>query len=207
MIPPFIPLSQKGEVLFFRYGDNMEHHELIHRMKEKAGLVQAVVSTAGGMEEVLRYAVDVTLQQNGRTIVAPDLDPESCKKLEALCSSEGLTVLQPPLRAHQSQIHTALTGADWVIAETGTLVLDSGSEDLRIATMLSETHIAWIPASRIVPDAPDLSDYLVEKMKSPPGYMSFITGASRTADIERVLAIGVHGPQELHILIMEENPS
>ena len=73
--------------------------------------------------------------------------------------------------------------------------------------MLSETHIAWIPASRIVPDATDLSAYLVEKMKSPPGYMSFITGASRTADIERVLAIGVHGPQELHILIMEENPS
>ena len=185
----------------------MEHNELIHRMKEKAGLVQAVVSTVGSMEDVLRYAVDVTLRQNGKTIAAPGLDPESRQKLEALCSASGLTVLHPPLRNHQSQIHTALTGADWAIAETGTLVLDSGSEDLRIATMLSETHIAWIPASRIVPDATDLSAYLVEKMKSPPGYMSFITGASRTADIERVLAIGVHGPQELHILIMEENPS
>jgi len=73
--------------------------------------------------------------------------------------------------------------------------------------MLSEIHIAWIPASRIIPDATTLSAWLVDKMKSPPGYMSFITGASRTADIERVLAIGVHGPQELHILIMKENPS
>jgi len=175
----------------------MEQHELIHRMKEKAGLVQAVVSTAGGMEEVLRYAVEVTLQQNGKTIAAPGLDPESRQKLEEICGGSGLTVLQPPLRAHQSQIHTALTGADWAIAETGTLVLDSCSEDLRIATMLSETHIAWIPASRIVPEAPDLSAYLVDK-----GHI-----ARRTADIERVLAIGVHGPQELHILIMEENPS
>jgi L-lactate dehydrogenase complex protein LldG len=185
----------------------MEHHELIHRMKEKAGLVQALVSTAGGMEDVLRYAVDVTLKQNGKTIAAPGLDLESRQKLEAICGPSGLTVLDPPLRAHQSRIHTALTGADWAIAETGTLVLDSGSEDLRIASMLSETHIAWVPASRIVPDAAALSTYLVERMKSPPGYMSFITGASRTADIERVLAIGVHGPQELHILIMEENPS
>jgi len=185
----------------------MEHKELIHRMKEKAELVQAVVSTVGSMEDVLRHAVDVTLRQNGKTIAAPGLEPESRQKLEKLCSASGLSLLHPPLRNHQSQIHTALTGADWAIAETGTLVLDSGSEDLRIATMLSETHIAWIPAFRIVPDATALSAYLVEKMKSPPGYMAFITGASRTADIERVLAIGVHGPQELHILVMEENPS
>ncbi len=185
----------------------MEQNELIRRMKEKAGLVQAVVSTVGGMEAVLRYAVDITLRQNGNTIAAFGLDPESRQKLEALCSAAGLTALHPPLGNHQSRIHTALTAADLAIAETGTLVLDSGSEDLRIATMLSETHIAWIPASRIVPDAGALSAYLVERMKSPPGYMSFITGASRTADIERVLAIGVHGPRELHILIMEENPS
>jgi L-lactate dehydrogenase complex protein LldG len=185
----------------------MEHQELIHRMKEKAESVQAVVSTVSSMEDVLRQAVDVTLRQNGKTIAAPGLDPESCRELEVLCSAAGLEVLHPPLRNHLSQIHTALTGADWAIAETGSLVLDSGSEDLRIATMLSETHIAWIPAARIVPDAAALSAYLIEKMKSPPGYMSFITGASRTADIERVLAIGVHGPQELHILIVEENPS
>jgi L-lactate dehydrogenase complex protein LldG len=185
----------------------MEHHELIQRMKEKAGLVQALVSKADSMEDVLNYAVDVTLLQKGKTIAAPCLDPENRQKLGTLCSAAGLTVLQTPLRNHLSEIHTALTGADWAIAETGTLVLDSASEDLRLATMLSETHIAWIPASRIVPDATDLSAYLVEKMKSAPGYMSFITGASRTADIERVLAIGVHGPQELHILIMEEKPS
>lgn len=185
----------------------MEHNDLIHRMQERAERVQAVVTPVGTMAEVLRHAVDVTLRQKGTTIAAPNLDPESGRELEALCNAAGLTVLHPPLRNHLTQIHTALTGADWAIAETGTLVLDSGSEDLRIATMLSETHIAWIPASRIVSDAPVLSAYLVGKMNSPPGYMSFITGASRTADIERVLAIGVHGPQELHILIMEENPS
>jgi L-lactate dehydrogenase complex protein LldG len=185
----------------------MEQNELIDRMKEKAELVQAVVSTVSGMEEVLRRAVDITLRQKGKTIAAPGLDPENLQKLETVCGVSGLTVLHPPFRSHLSGIHTALTNADWAIAETGTLVLDSGSEDLRIATMLSETHIAWIPASRIVPDATALSAHLVEKMKSPPGYMAFITGASRTADIERVLAIGVHGPQELHILIMEENPS
>lgn len=178
--------------------------ELMGRMKEKAGLVQAVVSIVGGMEEVLDRAVGITLEQGGNTIAAPGLDPENLKRLEGLCRAAGLTVLHPPFRFHPSGIHTALTSADWAIAETGTLVLDSNSEDLRIATMLSETHLAWIPASRIVPDAAALSTRLIEKMKSGPGYMAFITGPSRTADIERVLAIGVHGPQELHILMMEE---
>ena len=185
----------------------MDTKKLVSLMTEKAGLVQAVVSTAGSMEDVLRYAVDVTLRQNGKTIAAPGMDSKSRLSLEKMCDVAGLTVLDPPLIKHKSDIHTALTGADWAIAETGSLVLDSGSEDLRIATMLSETHIAWICGSRILPDATALSPYLVESMKSPPGYMSFITGASRTADIERVLAIGVHGPQELHILIMEEDPS
>jgi L-lactate dehydrogenase complex protein LldG len=116
-----------------------------------------------------------------------------------------LTVLPESLKDHKSDIHTAVTWADRAIAETGTLVIDSGSEDLRIATMLSEIHIAIIKSSRILSEAADLSGYLLEKMKSPPGYMAFITGASRTADIERVLAIGVHGPQELHILVMEDD--
>ncbi len=181
----------------------MEQNELIDLMKEKAGLVQAVVLTVTGMEEVLRYSVDITLRQNGKTIVAPDVGTKDMQKLEKLCGVSGLTILHPPLRSHLSGIHTALTSADRAIAETGTLVLDSGSEDVRIATMLSETHIAWIPAGRIVPDTASLSAFLIGKMKSLPGYLAFITGPSRTADIERVLAIGVHGPQELHILIME----
>jgi L-lactate dehydrogenase complex protein LldG len=182
----------------------MEQTELMDRMKEKAGLVQALVSTVTGMEEVLGRAVEITLGQGGKTIVAPGLDPENLQRLEALCRTAGLTVLHPPFRSHLSGIHTALTPADWAIAETGTLVLDSDSEDLRIATMLSETHVAWVRASRLVPDAAALSSRLIEKMKSGPGYLAFITGPSRTADIERVLAIGVHGPQELHILMMEE---
>ncbi|MDA8133020.1 MAG: LUD domain-containing protein [Desulfobacteraceae bacterium] len=182
----------------------MEQTELMDRMKEKAGLVQALVSTVTGMEEVLGRTVGITLGQGGKTIVAPGLDPENLQRLEDLCRAAGLTVLYPPFRPHLSAIHTALTPADWAIAETGTLVLDSDSEDLRIATMLSETHVAWIPVSRIVPDAAALSARLIKKMKSGPGYLAFITGPSRTADIERVLAIGVHGPQELHILMMEE---
>ena len=81
--------------------------------------------------------------------------------------------------------------------------MDSTSEDFRIATMLCETHVAVLPKSRIVPDVMSLEDELASALKTAPKYLAFISGASRTADIERVLTIGVHGPQELHLLILE----
>jgi L-lactate dehydrogenase complex protein LldG len=104
-------------------------------------------------------------------------------------------------------LHTALTVADWGIAATGSLVLNSISEDLRLATMLAETHVAVLPLSRLQPDSLALEDELQRLMASPPSYLAFITGASRTADIERVLTIGVHGPGELHILLLKDQES
>jgi len=71
--------------------------------------------------------------------------------------------------------------------------------------MLAETHVAILPAEKIQPEAGSIADEVNALLQTDaPAYTTFITGASRTADIERVLAIGVHGPQELHILIREE---
>ena len=98
----------------------------------------------------------------------------------------------------------ALTMADYGIAETGTLAIESSSEELRLATMLAEIHVAVLPKSRIRATAEDIYAELKGLMNQNPDYLAFITGASRTADIERVLALGVHGPLELHILILED---
>ena len=113
-----------------------------------------------------------------------------------------MTLLDPPLRSAADHIHTALTLVDGGIAETGSLVLDSSSEDIRIATMLAETHVGVVKADSIAASAEDFEKQLDAALQADePCYTAFITGASRTADIERVLAIGVHGPKELHILI------
>jgi len=177
-------------------------------MKEKAEAVMSIVTEIGSLEDAFRYAVEITQKQGGAVIAAPGLekrDTGALSTLKSMCEEKGITLVTENLRSEIGKLHTGFTIADYAIAETATLIQDSASEDLRIATMLSETHVAVLPASRIKPDAMILENELKDMMKSPPGYVAFISGASRTADIERVLTIGVHGPKELHILILNEN--
>ncbi len=182
----------------------MQQSDVVQLFIEKAETVQAVVSKINHMDHAYHYTVNLTREQSGKNVVATGLDPEEQERFKKLCKTSNLKLLKFPLGPPLNDIHTSLTVVDRGIAETGTLVLDSSLEDVRIATMLVETHIAVLPAAKITPKATDLEVELNAVMKKDvPSYTAFITGASRTADIERVLAVGVHGPQELHILILE----
>ncbi len=174
-------------------------------LKERARAAQTVTAEVPDMRAAFLYAVDVTVAQGGSSIAAPGLSGKYLPALKAACETAGLKLLTENLRENIEQISTGLTMADWGIAETATLVIDSTSEDLRIATMLCETHVAILPRSKVVPDAMSLENELECALIAAPRYLAFISGASRTADIERVLTIGVHGPQELHLLILVEN--
>lgn len=89
--------------------------------------------------------------------------------------------------------------AQAAIAETGTLVLDSAVERHRLVSLVPPVHIAVVKASSIVETLSDALALLQKKEISPA--ITFITGPSRTADIELTLAIGVHGPQELYVIV------
>ena len=90
------------------------------------------------------------------------------------------------------------------IAATGTCVVETDDEETRLETMLPETSVILLKKGDIVADLPDVADYLRARQSGGKvSYTSFITGPSRTADIERVGAIGVHGPLALHVILLE----
>ena len=95
-----------------------------------------------------------------------------------------------------------ISTAQAAIAETGTLVLDSSHERHRVASLVPPVHIAIVDASRICETLAEVLTLLRTKKAISPA-ITFITGPSRTADIELTLAIGVHGPQELYVIINE----
>ena len=94
-----------------------------------------------------------------------------------------------------------VTQMEWGIANTGTLAQDSSAVEQRLASALTWIHIALVGTDAIVPDLPAL---MTRMHPSRNGYIALITGPSRTADIERVLAIGVHGPERLVVVCVDE---
>jgi len=89
------------------------------------------------------------------------------------------------------------------IAQTGTCIVVTDDESVRLDTMLPEVSVILLNRADILPDLPSAAPFLrAEQTQGRASYVSFITGPSRTADIERVSAIGVHGPLELHIVLI-----
>ena len=101
---------------------------------------------------------------------------------------------------HPEEVLVGLTGADLAVAELGSLVLAGEDPTLRKITSLPPVHVVILQENQIV----EKYEGVFEQFKSKlPEYLNFITGPSRTADIERVLTIGVHGPGRLIVFIKE----
>jgi L-lactate dehydrogenase complex protein LldG len=94
-----------------------------------------------------------------------------------------------------------ITGAQWAIAETGTLVLVSDAERHRLTSLVPPVHVCLLKADTIRQTLGEILELTSAKL-SP--VITFITGASRTSDIELTLAIGVHGPGELHVIVITD---
>ena len=120
------------------------------------------------MEEACLYAIDLTRKQGGQVVAAPGWPEAEMASIQKHFSQAGLEVLTAELRSRANDLYTGFTRADYGIAETGSLVLESTSEDLRLATMLSEVHVAVLPKSKIVTDAFALEKTFTSVSATPP---------------------------------------
>jgi L-lactate dehydrogenase complex protein LldG len=128
-------------------------------------------------------------------VVAPDADPDLAQR--------------ETHRTAAAQAEIGVTGVDWALAETGTLVLVSGRGRPRSTSLLPATHVAVFGRDRLVESLEQVGIMLEALHAEPARTMSgavinFITGPSRTADIELTLTRGVHGPKEVHAIFVEE---
>jgi L-lactate utilization protein LutC len=131
--------------------------------------------------------------------------------LGAAVRAAGYSMLEPTLPrdenarreklARLGQATVGMTGAMAALADTGTLVLTSGPGRPRLASLLPPVHIALLPIGTLLPSLPDLfarHTALTEQGSN----LIFITGPSRTSDIELTPVYGVHGPKTVHVILV-----
>lgn len=141
-------------------------------------------------------------QLNPRRIALSDA--KSLERLVGLVAVQ-MDVTVAPSSSDLFDIDIGITTGQAAIAETGTLVLDSSRERNRLISLVPPVHIAIVEAVNLYSTLGETLAALQSDDEISP-VVTFITGPSRTADIELTLAIGVHGPQELYVIIYDGPP-
>ncbi|MFT4543469.1 MAG: L-lactate dehydrogenase complex protein LldG [Planctomycetota bacterium] len=176
--------------------------EFQSQLTVSGGKLHVVASIAAARNRFRELASELGL----RTVIRSDAAELKCFADDA----PHISWLEPVDAPVASDARTALFDVDagfstaqFAVAETGTIALDSTCERHRLVSLVPPIHIVLLDEASILPR---LGDALARWNGSgPPPTLSFITGPSRTADIELTLVVGVHGPRELHVLLLSGN--
>jgi L-lactate dehydrogenase complex protein LldG len=129
---------------------------------------------------------------------------------QVFCRETGLlALLQEPLKGlliseDLPEADVSITGCEALIARTGSILMSSGQESGRLASVYAPVHICIAYTSQLVYDIRDGLEMLTGKYKNKiPSFITLATGPSRTADIEKTLVVGVHGPKEVYVFLID----
>jgi L-lactate dehydrogenase complex protein LldG len=95
---------------------------------------------------------------------------------------------------------------DLGVAETGTLIIATSDESDRLVTALPKIHVAILPSSRLVYSLQGAEEHVSQMLTESGGgvAVSLISATSRTTDVGGIVILGVHGPKELHVLLLDQ---
>jgi len=173
--------------------------DLVARFREQLVAVGALCTAVRGETEAAAALARILTDAGARRVVGSDSAVVQ-RLLHAMGDGFELERLDRLSRDELFSCDAGVTTAQWGIAETGTLVLESAREQSRLLSLVPPIHVAVL-STRCICDS--LGDALARV--SPASHaVTFITGPSRTSDIELTLVVGVHGPQTVHVLLMEE---
>ncbi|MBI4995637.1 MAG: lactate utilization protein C [Rhodocyclales bacterium] len=168
--------------------------ELLSRFKEKSEALSTTVDVVAEWSAV-PAAVARYLQNNGLPMQAVGWPLVSGHEWTAAgIAFQGRGAVDADL--------VGITGCYCAIAETGTLMLLSGPDTPASVSLLPETHVAVLAASRIVAGMEEAWNLARTELGVLPRAVNFVSGPSRTGDIEQTIVLGAHGPYRVHVVVV-----
>lgn len=128
---------------------------------------------------------------------------------EVFCREKGwLEIMQEwqitPSKRTLPECDVAITGCELLVARTGSIMMSAAQESGRTTSVYAPVHICIAYTRQLVYDVKDALQFVKEKYGNRlPGLVTFATGPSRTADIEKTLVVGVHGPKDVFVFLVE----
>jgi L-lactate dehydrogenase complex protein LldG len=182
-------------------GQAMSNAVLTRVFATQAARVGATVRPTT-MSGVIAEALAILREAGCRTVALADALRQRSLFAEALraagLSEVSVSALRPTHRA-DAGISLATLG----VAETGSVLLHSSPADRRVELCV-DVHLVLLSAAALVPTLDGALNALRDIAARAPAYASLVSGPSRSADIERQITIGVHGPRALHVLLLED---
>lgn len=218
------PLVWPGEALqSTRPQDDAQRSALIARVQRELEAVGGKVAHVTSITQANQYIAQLAMAKDARLVVRWDAALLDLMEVDATLQQQGVTVhtttvpsegsaalhnQRQHLRDLLAQADLGLSGVDYVIAETGTVVLAASPGQMRGVSLLPPVHVAVARAEQICATLGDVLQRL-QTAEAPlqqqlTSCLAFITGPSRTGDIELKLTVGVHGPGELHLILLDE---
>ena len=210
--PDPLSVPERGEALSAPYpegrGGQGVTTDLVQHFTEQLTAVGAQHTAVRGETEAAAALARILTAAGARRVVGSDA-PLVQRLLQAVGNDLVIDRLDRLSRDELFACDAGVTTAQWGIADTGTLVLESAREQSRLLSLVPRIHVAVLSLRCI---CESLGDALARLSVASPGRspsgashaITFITGPSRTSDIELTLVVGVHGPQTVHVLLMEE---
>ncbi len=186
--------------------------DLVARFEAEAAALAVTVHRTRGDAAAIDTVIGLLRERHASHVLAWDAEWLNCPGLSAAIAAAGITVescwLPPDSEARKVRlaaldpVPVGLTGAVAGLADTGSLAVISAPGRGRMASLLPPAHIAVLRAEQIVPS---LSHFLASHPDAADAgsNLVFITGPSRTGDIEMTLSRGVHGPGVVHVVLVE----
>ena len=161
----------------------------------------------GSLEEAREYVLSLVRERGAKLLVRWDVQELEELGVDGPLAEAGVEVAVwrglEDFREVAGKADIGLSTAAWAIAETGTLVLEGGAGKGRSVTLLPPTYVAVVPVEKILRTVPEaIEKYAQGGADGLPANVCFHTGPSRSGDIEMSLFIGMHGPGDVHVILV-----